>query len=269
VTLCVTAADQGNIGGALLVEDGDADDDGDVVVSLRADVVACGARSASIDVVSVNGVDAGADDVVLAGDVVVLTADVEVCDGAPIDHTDWQLVERPASSSSTLDATDDRAVVTVDAPGRYRLAAVLTDVAGVVAGAPEVTLVVRPKTTFSFHAAGARLHVARGGLDWCSDDDCFAGHCDVGWGARGEVPDVDEDAFALEDPADGSYTAAAVVDEEGAVTLKGFIDGQLDLEVTRQLRPGEPRLVARVVVDGGVASSLEIDDTSPQPGACF
>lgn len=266
-----SAGEAGLIGASLLIDDGDEDDDGDVVVFLRAEVVECGERSARIRVLSINGDDVDEDEeedpIFLVGDQLVLAAEIELCDQPPPADVQWRLLE---AAGGFLTFTEDRALLRLDAPGGFLVQATLTAEDGAPLGAPTIALEARRPVNLQFQlTGGAHLHVARDSLDWCSDDDCFAGHCDDVWGLRGERPSNDDVNFSLQDAADGVYTAAGSIDDEGAVTLKAFSDGRLDLEVVRQLRPGEPRLIGRIVVENGVADAIEIDDTSPQPGLCF
>lgn len=261
-----TAADAGARSAVLVIDDGDDDEDGDVAITLRADVLGCGAAGAVIDVVSVNGSD-GARDPFLVGDVVVLAVRFAGCQENPEVSTSWRLLSGPAGGS--LQQTDDRAVVDVINPGDTVVEAVLTDDDGNVVAAPTFSFRARRAHSFSIVLGGARVHVVRDSLAWCSDDDCFAGHCDVGWGLRGEAPDVTDSTFALANASSGTYTVAGVADDDTSVSLRAGVDGSLGLEVVRQLRAGEPRLLARIVVEDDSVVLLDLDDTGPQPGDCF
>ncbi len=269
-----TAGATGLIGGSLLIDDGDDDDDGDVGVFLRANVVECGERSARVRIVAVNGVNVDDDDeapVVLVGDQLVLAAEIELCDEPPPASVQWRLLAAPAGF---LTFTDDRALLRVDDAGDFQVQATLIADDGTTLATPELQFAARSAVDIQFLlVGGGALHVARDSLGWCSDDDCFDGHCDVAWGLRGGAPVVSDDGASsgvlLVNAGDGVYTAAASVDDESAVFVRMFVDGNIALEVTRQLRPGEPRLIGRISVEDGVATALDVDDTSPQPGLCF
>lgn len=264
----VVVAFNGDVGrheSRLLIED----EDGDLVaaVVLAANVVDCGVEGADIGVVSVDG-DAIVDDEdaeFFVGDTIVVGVDVNACGGPAVSVARWLLSS--SDSTTTLTETGDRAVLVLNGPAD--VSAILVDEAG--SALASVTRHFEPlaPVDFSLSTSRGRLHVARDGLDWCSVDDCYAGHCDVGWGARGETPVSDERFFVLNRAGDGVYTAAVVVDEDSAVVLRAFNGDNLENEIVRQLSAGEPRLIARFVVENSAGTSLEIDDTSPQPGDCF
>jgi len=263
VSLSFTATTPGDNAGALAISD--EDERGGVVIALRARVVECGAASAAIRVIAVNGVDV--DDTpglaFFTGDTVVLAAEAQACGGPAITPSSWLLIER--SPGTSLSTTGDRAVLTLGAFGV--VLAVLVDEAGAVVASVERRFESTEVVEFSFVSSAGRLHVARDGLDWCSDDDCYEGHCDVEWG--GEAPTITDRRFRLSRASDGVYTAAVVVDEDDTVFLRASINDQTATDVVRQMSAFEPRILARVVIVAGQASSLEIDDVSPQPGACF
>lgn len=265
VSLSFSAITPGDNTGALAISD--EDERGGVSITLRARVVECGAASAAIRVVAVNGVDVddGPDLTFFTGDTVVLAAEADACGGPAIAPSSWLLIER--SPGTSLSTTGDRAVLTLGSFGV--VLAILVDETGAVVASVERRFESTEAVEFSFVTGAGRLHVARDGLDWCSDDDCYEGHCDVDWGGTPDEPLITDRRFRLSRAGDGVYTAAVVVDEDDTVFLRVSINDQTATDVVRQLAAFEPHILARVEIAAGQASSLEIDDVSPQPGACF
>lgn len=263
-TLLFAPKEVGAQRGRLVLDDGDEDVAGDIVLDFDGEGRACEGfgvvRVVAIDDVAVDD-DAG--DVVFVGDVLDLAADAAPCSpGATFVSVTWSLDE--PTPASVLEPQGARARLVLRGAVTVRVVAVASD--GVAYSA---TRVFSPRAAQSFTVLGAGVHLARDSLSWCGDDDCYAGHCDVGWGVRGEAPDVDDNSVGLRRASDGRYTVALPADEDGQLLARAFVDGQLAAEVLRAAPPGEPHIVMQLQVVGGVVDVIVADDTGPQPGACF
>ncbi len=263
-TLLFAPTAVGSQRGRLVLDDGDEDVAGNIVLDFDGEGRAC-EGSGEVRVVAIDDVaiDDDVDAAVFVDDVIDLAADAAPCTpGATLESVTWSLDE-PAPLS-VLEPQGSRARLLLGGPVSVRVVAVASD--GVAYSA---TRVFSPRRAPSFTVLGLRPHLARDSLSWCGDDDCYAGHCDVGWGVRGEAPDVDDTRVGLRRASDGRYTVAIPANEDGQLLARAFVDGELAAEVLRTAPPGEPHIVMQLQVVGGVLDVVVADDTGPQLGACF
>ena len=246
---------------------------GDVDIPL----LVTGAEACVARVSRVNGVDVVGPPFLTAGDEIELSSDrsVPARPGGTIAGVAWVFLARPPGASATLSsttATNPR--LRVDVAGAYRVRLTVTDDLGGVSSCG-VDLDVQParpsvSVQLSTTVPAGDLHVVRGDVDWCGADDCFAGNPDPDWGDADPAfaADGGQSVISFRAAPNEDYTVG-VGRLDGTATVRVFVNDQLEFEAFQALGGGQEWLPLRIDVRDGVASLVELNDRSDQPGACF
>ncbi|MDP2343205.1 MAG: choice-of-anchor D domain-containing protein [Deltaproteobacteria bacterium] len=232
----------------------------------------CVARIASVNGVLVGE---GAPSVQI-GDDVELSSDRSFAPrpGGTITSIDWNLVVRPVGSSALLSSTTEPSTrLTFDLAGTWEIGLVVIDDLGAAFSCGLDVDVVAPAPSVFVRLSGeGDLHVARDGLDWCSDDDCWADNPNPDWGGGELDPLFDPVAptgVTFTAAPNEAYTIAVGLRDGTGATLRLFIGGQLEGELVQAPNAGREWLAARIQVTNGIASVITLDDVGDQPGDCW
>ena len=217
--------------------------------------------------------------------------------GGTITGQAWTILAAPAESSASLASTTGPTtrfrfssaagnVNGVDVAGTFTVGLVVTDDLGAVSTQCSVTVNAVPRAglhvqmTWDVATNDMDLHLARNGTAWCSNDDCYFGGTNQNWGGGNLNPSLDIDDLSgfgpeninIESPADGDYTVGVGMysgSTQTVVTVRIFIGGQLEFEGFESMGRSGNWLPARVELRSGIATVVELNDTSDQPGSCW
>jgi hypothetical protein len=267
--VAATPLDESTSTGALFVQSLDE--------RLEMPLQVAGSRACVARVASVNGVVVDGDvPAIHPGDEVGLSSSESSPPrpGGSITQTAWTILARPAGSSAALSSpTEAETTLTVDTAATWRIGLTVTDDLGASFTCAVAVDVVNPAPSVFVRLSGeGDLHVARNGLDWCSEDDCWVDNPNPDWGGGDLDPQFDDVAptgVTFVAAPNEAYTVAVGLHDGTGATLRLFIDAQLELEATTAPDAGREWLVARVQVTDGVAEVIELDGVGDQPGDCW